>query len=398
MNSMKILLNDGFAKEGVDIFTDADFEVVKPKPEERLKGQQLLDEIGKYDCLVVRSATPVTKEVVEAGARGLLKIIGRAGVGVDGIDVDTATDYGILVKYAPSGNTDSVAELSLGLMIALSRNITKADAALKSGKWLKSKFKGQELAHKTLGIMGCGRIGMRLATLARGMGMEVIAHDPYPNPDADVVYVDRDSLLKKSDYISINAKATGAVIGSPELALMKPSAYLINAARGKNVDENALYSALKEGKIAGAGLDVFIGEPKADGEFTNKLKDLENVVLTSHLGASTKEAERRTSVEMAVVIRDYLLEGDFTNAVNVEGDVASEGLELYPVFIHHKDIPGAFATFDKIFADNGVNIRENNSRQMGHGKVSTVYLLHQEPDEGVIKAIRDSGIVYRVGK
>jgi D-3-phosphoglycerate dehydrogenase len=394
---MKVLLNDGFAKEGADILKNAGFEINKPKPEERLKGQQLLDEIGKYDCIVVRSATPVTREVVEAGANGLLKIVGRAGVGVDGIDVDTATQYGIVVKYAPSGNTDSVAELSLGMMIALSRNITKADATLKSGKWIKGKFKGQELAHKTLGIMGCGRIGMRLATIARGIGMEVIAYDIHHNPDADVVYVDKENLLKNSDYISINAKTLGVVIGKEELALMKPTAYLINAARGKNLDETALYNALKEGKIAGAGLDVFIEEPKVENaDFTNKLRALDNVVLTSHLGASTKEAERRTSVEMAEVVRDYLLKGDFKNAVNVEGDVASEGAQLYSLFIHHKDIPGAFATFDKIFADNGVNIRENNSRQMSPGKVSTVYLLHQKPDDKVINSLRKSDIVYRV--
>jgi|SRR3989339_7388 len=396
---MKILLNDGFAKEGVDILKNAGFEINKPKPEERLKDQQLIDEIGKYDCIVVRSATTVTKEVIESGAKGLLKIVGRAGVGVDGIDVDSAAQHGIIVKYAPSGNTDSVAELSLGLMITLSRNITKADAALKSGKWIKSEFKGQELAHKTLGIMGCGRIGMRLATIARGMGMEVIACDPYHNPDADVVYVDKEKLLKESDYISVNAKATGVVIGKEELALMKPSAYLINAARGKNVDETALYNALKDKKIAGAGLDVFIGEPKKSGaDFKNKLKDLENIVLTSHLGASTTEAERRTSVEMAEVVRDYLLKGDFKNAVNVEGDVASEGVQLYSIFIYHKDIPGAFATFDKIFADNGVNIRENNSRQMSPGKVSTIYLLHQQPDDKVLNALRKSDIVYRVSK
>lgn len=400
MNSMKVLLNDGLEKEGREILNESGIEAVKP--EKKLDSTQLVLEIGKYDGIIVRSATKVTKEVIESGAKGLLKIVGRAGVGIDNIDLEAAAENGIIVKTAPLGNTDSVAELSLGLMFALSRNITRADASLRSGKWVKKAYEGQELAHKTLGIIGCGRIGQRLATIARGVGMEVVAHDPYPNPDADVKYVSMDELLRTSDYVSINVASKGVVIGSQELSLMKPSAYLINAARGKNLDENALYCALKEKKIAGAGLDVFMEEPKEEWKegnkdnFTNNLRTLDNVVLTSHLGASTKEAQRRTAVQMANSIRDYLLKGDFSGAVNVKGDVVSEGKPLYRVFVHHKDVPGAFASFDKIFADNNVNIRDNPSRQIKGDRVVTVYLLHQKPDEVVVDQLKSLDLVYRV--
>lgn len=399
MYFMKILANDGMDKEGVRLFEDAGIEIYTEKRDL----DSLISDVIEFDALVVRSTTEVTKEVIESGAKGKLKIIGRAGVGYDNVDVEAASENGIIVKFAPYGNTNSTAELAISLILGISRRIPQAHYSLKKGIWRKKPFKGTELSHKTLGIIGCGRIGQRLSELVLGFDMEVIGYDENIEevrtryPDSRIKYVTKDEVLLNSDYISIHVSGGQQIIGAKELSMMKPIAYIINAARGVCIDENALYDVLKTHKIAGAAIDVYTDEPQEDAKFNNKLRELENCVLSSHLGASTEEAQRDTSVEIARVIIDYLLKGDFSNSVNVGECVESEQRPIYQLFIHHRDVLGAFAQIDKVLSDYGINIRENPSRQVGkQGSVITVYLVHQEVGLEVIEALNKLGIVHNV--
>ena len=384
---MKALLNDGLEKEGVKLFQDAGIETDTQKRDQT----KLIAEVGQFDALIVRSATKVTREIIEAGARGKLKIIGRAGVGYDNIDVEAASENGIVVKSAPYGSTNAVAELTIGLMLSISRNTPLAHHSLKNGVWKKEKFKGTELSYKTLGILGCGRIGQRLAEIARrGFDMEVIGYDIKPCLESGIKFITKQEVLAKADYVSIHTGGKEMVIGEKELASMKPTAYLINTSRGSNVDEQALYKALKEGKIAGAALDVYIDEPKSEGaEFKSKLKDVENVVLSSHLGASTIEAQRETSTEIARVVSGYLLGGDFASAVNAGESIELEEIPVYTLFIHHRDVPGVFANIDKVLADNEINIRANYSRQIGNsGYAISVYVIHKKVSSEIMNKLK----------
>ena len=379
---MKVLLNDGLENEGLKLFQDAGVETDTQKRD----GDKLVADIGGFDALIVRSATKVTREVIEAGAKGKLKIIGRAGVGFDNIDVAAASECGIVVKSAPYGSTNAVAELTIGLMLSISRKTPQAHQSLKNGVWEKAKLKGNEVSYKTLGILGCGRIGQKLAEIARrGFDMEVIGYDIKPCVESGIKFMTEDEVLARADFVSVHTPGgKEAVIGEKELSLMKPTAYLINTSRGNNIDEQALYKALKEGKIAGAALDVFADEPKAEGaEFKAKLKDLDNVVLSSHLGASTVEAQRETSTEIARVVAGFLLGGDFLNAVNAGESIELEEKPVYTLFIHHRDVPGVFANIDKVLADNDINIRANYSRQIGNsGYAISVYVLHKKVTAG----------------
>ncbi len=349
---MKVLLNDGLEKEGLQLFQEMGIETDTKKRDP----QTLVAEIGQFDALVVRSATKVTRQVIEAGAKGKLKIIGRSGVGYDNIDVEAASEFGIVVKIAPYGSTNAVAELALGLMLSASRNIPQAHATLKNGVWEKKTLKGNEMYKKTLGLLGCGRIGQRVAELAhRGFDMEIIGYDIKPCPESGINFLTKEEVLSRADYISIHTGGKDVIVGAKELALMKPTAFLINTSRGGNVDQEALYNALKEKKIGGAAVDVYVNEPKAEGDpFTDKLKELNNVVLCAHLGASTEEGQRETSTEIARVVSGYLLGGDFTNAVNAGESIELEEKAVYTLFIHHKDVPGVFANIDKVLADNDI--------------------------------------------
>jgi D-3-phosphoglycerate dehydrogenase len=384
---VKVLLNDGLEEEGVRLFEEFGIETESRK--RNLKS--LIADVGQFDALIVRSATLVTAEVIEAGAKGNLKIVGRAGVGYDNIDVAAASENGIIVKCAPFGNTNAVAELTLCLLLDVSRNIPQAHQSLKSGVWKKDKLRGTELSYKTLGILGCGKIGQRVAELARrGFDMEVIGFDLKPCLDSSIRFVSKKEVLSSADYLSIHTGGTDVIVGEKELALMKPTAYLINTSRGANVDEQALYKALKERKIAGAALDVYAEEPKAeDADFRNKLRELDNVVFSSHLGASTTEAQRETSIEIARVISGYLLGGDFTNSVNAGESIELEEKPVYTLFIHHRDVPGVFANIDKVLADNDINIRANYSRQIGKsGYALSVYVIHKKVGSEIIKTLK----------
>ncbi len=383
---MKVLLNDGLEKEGLTLFKEAGIETDTKKRD----AAQLVAEIGQFDALVVRSATKVTREVIEAGAKGKLKIIGRAGVGYDNIDAAAASENGIVVKIAPYGSTNAVAELTIDLMLSISRNTPQAHHSLKNGVWIKKKLEGRELAYKTLGLLGCGRIGQKVAHIAKlGFGMEVIGYDIKPCFESGIKFMTKEEVLQKADYLSVHTGGKDIIVGAKELALMKPTAYIINTSRGNNIDQQALYGALKDGKIAGYATDVYKEEPKGEGNpFSDKLKELDNVVLSSHLGASTVEAQRETSTEMAKVLTGYLLGGDFTNAVNAGESIEVEAKEVFTLFIHHKDVPGVFANIDKVLADNNINIRANYSRQINSGYAVSVYVLHQQVTPEIVAKLK----------
>ncbi|HLC01129.1 MAG TPA: NAD(P)-dependent oxidoreductase [Candidatus Bathyarchaeia archaeon] len=387
MPQLKVLLNDGLEKEGVALLHESGIETDTRKRDL----QAIVAEIGGFDALIVRSATKVTREVIEAGAKGKLKIVGRAGVGYDNIDVVAASENGVVVKSAPYGNTNAVAELTVALMLSLSRNVPQACQSLKKGVWRKESFKGTELAFKTLGILGCGKIGQRVGELARrGFDMEVIGYDIKPCLDSSIRFTSKEEVLAKADFISIHTGGKEIIVGEEELSLMKPTAFLVNTSRGSNVDEKALYEALKAKRIAGAALDVYVEEPRAEGaEFKSKLRELDNVVFSSHLGASTSEAQRETSIEIARVVAGYLRGGDFANSVNAGESIELEERPVYPLFIHHRDVPGVFANIDKVLAENDINIRANYSRQIGKGGYAiSVYVVHRKVPSKIIETLK----------
>jgi D-3-phosphoglycerate dehydrogenase len=383
---VKVLLNDGLEKEGVKLLQNAGIQTDIEKRDQT----KLLADIAEFDALIVRSSTKVTKEIIEAGAKGKLKIIGRAGVGFDNIDVAAASENGVVVKSAPYGSTNAVAELAIALMLASSRNTPQAHQSLKTGIWKKKSLEGTELAYKTLGILGCGRIGQKLADIARrGFDMEIIGFDIKPCLESGIKFMSKEEVLAKADYVSIHTGGKDVVIGEKEFALMKKNAFIINTSRGSNVDEQALYKALKEKQIAGAALDVYVDEPKIENaEFKTNLKELDNVVLSSHLGASTVEAQRETSTEIAKVVSGYLLGGDFTNAVNAGESIELEQIPVYTLFIHHRDVPGVFANIDKVLAESDINIRANYSRQIGKGYAISVYVLHKKVGPDTVKKLK----------
>lgn len=392
---MKILANDGLADEALYFLSQEGFKVdmVKRDPVE------LVRDIPHFDALLVRSATKVTRKVIEAGAGigAKLKIVGRGGVGTDNIDKEAAKEFGVIVKFAPQGNTNAAAEHALGLMFAIARRVPFAHCSLKAGIWYKKAFMGSELMGKTLGIIGCGRIGQALAMKAKGLGMRVIGVDVYRAMDSQVEYVDtKEELLRNSDFVSLHTGGTDVIIGEAELAAMKPSAYLVNASRGMNVSEEALYDALKNNRIAGAALDCFEVEPKKEGEpFLSRLRELDNIVFSAHLGASTRNAVLRTSIEIAEVVVSYLRRGDFQSSVNVGETVEEESRRIYTLFITHEDKPGMFGKIATTLGNMGINIRENNSREL-KDLVQTVYTIHQPPTDEVIAALRAIDGIRRV--
>jgi D-3-phosphoglycerate dehydrogenase len=390
---VKVLVNDGLNKTGIRIFTKAGIAIDTKKR----NAKTLAEQIGEFDALVVRSTTKVTREVIESGAKGNLKIVGRAGIGYDNIDIVAASQNGIVVKNAPWGNINATAELSLALMLNVARNIPQAHGSLKNAVWSKKTFEGLELSGKILGIIGCGRIGQRLAELVIGFNMEVVGYDPVVRVNSKIKFLSKEEVLKRADYISVHASGKQTIIGEKEISMMKPTAYLINTSRGHNVDEEALFNALKLGKIAGAALDVYETEPKNERDrFSNRLQKLNNVILSPHLGASTKEAQLRTSIEIAQVVTDYLKKGDFSDAVNVGENIELEWKPFFSIFVYHDDKPGMFAKISKTLADHGVNIRENPSRQIGDGCAIAVYLVHQKVEKAVLDELSNLEGVHRV--
>ncbi len=302
-----------------------DFEVRNCNGADR---SELLSALSKgVDAVLVRSATKMDAEAISA-SKGL-KVIARAGVGLDNVDIPAATAAGVMVVNAPTSNIVSAAELAIGLLLASARSISPAHAALRNGKWARSKYTGAELFEKTLGIVGFGRIGQLVAARMQAFGMNVVAYDPYLQParaaQLNVRLVDLDELLKVSDFITIHlpkTKETANLIGTDAFNKVKPSVRIINAARGGVLDEAALYEALKAGKVAGAGIDVFATEPCTD----SPLFTLDNVVATPHLGASTDEAQERAGIAVAISVRKALSGELVPDAVNVKGGVIEEAV------------------------------------------------------------------------
>ena len=313
---IRVLITDKLAKEGIDLLNSMDGveAVVKTGVGE----DELAAMIGQYDGLIVRSDTKVTPKVL--ANPGKLRGVARAGVGVDNIDVREATRRGILVMNTPGGNTLSAAEHTLALMLAMSRNVVPACSSLKAGAWDRKKYMGNQLNNKILGVIGLGRIGMAVAQMARGFNMKILGYDPFAAPtDADKIGIevteDLNRVFKEADYITVHVpknEQTLNMIGAEQIERMKPTVRLVNCARGGIINEDALYDALAKRRIAGAALDVFGKEPPENTCF----KDLENCVVTPHLGASTEEAQIEVAVEAAQILVDALKGGPIRNAVN----------------------------------------------------------------------------------
>src|SRR4051812_7420755 len=309
----RILVVEPLADEGLDILR-ADHEV---EVKVGMSRDEFLRVLPEYDALLVRSQVQADAEAIAAGTR--LQVIGRAGVGVDNIDLPAATEAGIVVVNAPTGNTIAAAEHTLALLFALARHIPEADASLRRGEWKRSQFTGRELRGKTLGIIGLGKIGMTIADRARAMEMEVLGHDPYVTEDAaalrGVKLLSMDELIRRADAITVHVpltRSTRNLIGEAEIASMKPGAYLVNVARGGVIEEAALAKALSEGRLGGAAVDVFTEEPPKE----SPLLSAPNTILTPHLGASTAEAQTRVAVEAAEQVLDVLAGRPARYAVN----------------------------------------------------------------------------------
>jgi D-3-phosphoglycerate dehydrogenase len=312
----RVIVTDNLSEEGLKKlreFAEVDVEL-------DLSPEELKKRIPNYDAIVVRSGTKVTEEIVEAGSTGRLKVIGRAGVGVDNIALETATEKGILVVNAPEANTISAAEHTIAMMLSLSRKIPTANASLKSGRWERKKYMGVEVNGKVLGVIGLGRVGGEVAKRAKGLGMKVVAYDPFISEEKakglGITLTSLNETLAVADFITLHTpltKDTRHMIGEKELAMMKDGARVINCARGGVIDERALKEAIKSGKIAGAALDVFEQEPPEDRE----LVELDQVITTPHLGASTKEAQKAAATVIADQVIDALQNKPVKNTVNM---------------------------------------------------------------------------------
>jgi D-3-phosphoglycerate dehydrogenase len=332
MNETKILVADEVSDSGLQPLLDAGFVVEKRTG---LNPTELPEALSGCVGLVVRSETKVTAELMDGATT--LRVIGRAGVGVDNIDVAAATARGIVVMNAPDGNTVTTAEHTIALLVALARSVPQANSSLKSGKWERKRFIGVELQGKTLGIIGLGRIGRSVATRARGLGMNIVAFDPFVAPeqarDLEIEAVPLDEVFARGDFITVHTPLTPetrGIVGPEAFAKMKRGVRIVNCARGGLVDEQALHDAITAGVVAGAALDVFVQEPPpAD----HPLLALAEVIATPHLGASTTEAQEGVAFTVAEQIRDYLLSGALRGAVNVPALGAKELNALQPYIV-----------------------------------------------------------------
>ena len=338
----KVLISDALSPAAVQIFKDRGVEV-DFQPNLGKDKEKLAQVIDGFDGLAVRSATKVTGKILEKAKS--LKVIGRAGIGVDNVDIPAATARGVIVMNTPFGNSITTAEHAITLMLAVARQIPQADASTQAGKWEKNRFMGVEITGKTLGIIGCGNIGAIVAERAHGLKMKVIAYDPYLAPeralDLGVEKMELDELLRRSDFITLHTPLTDKtrnIIDAAALAKTKKGVRIINCARGGLVDEAALRAALDAGHVAGAAFDVFTEEPAT----ANPLFGHPNVVCTPHLGAATTEAQENVALQIAEQMSDYLLSGAISNAVNFPSITAEEAPKLKP-FVELAEKLGSFA-------------------------------------------------------
>jgi D-3-phosphoglycerate dehydrogenase len=338
---MKILISDNLSKQGVDLLRS--YEQFQVDVNVGLKPEELKKIIGNYQALVVRSETKVTADILSAADN--LKVIGRAGTGVDNIDVPVATEKGIVVMNAAAGNSVTTAEHTISLLMSLARKIPQAHLKLKGGKWDKKSFMGVELAGKTLGVIGLGNIGKIVASRALGLAMKVIAYDPFISKEiaskAGIELGTLDEVFQRADFITVHTPMTDetrGIVGGAAFAKMKDSVRIINCARGGLVDEQALYQAIKSGKVAGAALDVFEEEPVPTD---HPLLALDEVIVTPHLGASTNEAQDAVAVTIADQVANFLINGSIAGAVNVPA-VTAEALENVGPYITLGEKLGSF--------------------------------------------------------
>ena len=336
----KVLISDKLSPRAAALMRERGIEVDE---EPGLAPEALIARIGAYDGLAIRSATKVTAAVLEAATR--LRVVGRAGIGVDNVDIAAATARGVVVMNTPFGNSVTTAEHALAMMMALARRIPEADASTRAGKWEKSRFMGTELAGKTLGLIGCGNIGSIVADRAHGLKMRVIAYDPYMSgeraAELGVDKVELDALLGRADFISLHTPlndATRYILDAQALAKTRAGVRIVNCARGGLIDEAALAVAIDSGHVAGAALDVFEHEPAGD----NPLFAFRQVIVTPHLGASTSEAQEKVATQVAEQMADYLIDGAVTNALNMASVTAEEAPRLEPYMALARQL-GSFA-------------------------------------------------------
>jgi len=337
----RVLVSDKLSPTAVQIFKDRGVDV-DYLPDLGKDKDRLLEVIGEYDGLAIRSATKVTEKVIAAAAK--LKVIGRAGIGVDNVDIPAASRRGIIVMNTPFGNSITTAEHAIAMMFAVARDLPEADRSTKAGKWEKNRFMGVEITSKTLGIIGCGNIGSIVATRAIGLRMHVLAFDPFLSEERarelGVQKVELDELFARSDFITLHTPMTDktrGIINKAAIAKMKTGVRIINCARGGLVVEADLVEALVSGKVAGAGVDVFEVEPANE----NPLFGFPNVVCTPHLGASTTEAQENVALQVAEQMSDYLIRGAVSNAINMPSITAEEAPRLKP-FVKLAEVLGAF--------------------------------------------------------
>lgn len=342
MSAPKVLISDALSETAVAIFKDRGLDVTF-EPDLGKDKERLAQMIGDYDGLAIRSATKVTEKILQAAGR--LKVIGRAGIGVDNVDTKAATAQGVIVMNTPFGNSITTAEHAITMMMSLARQIPEANASTKAGKWEKNRFLGVELYGKTLGVIGCGNIGGIVADRALGLKMKVIAFDPFLSAERameiGVEKVEVEQLLKRADFITLHTPLTDRtrnILSAEALAQCKPGVRIVNCARGGLIDEAALAEAIKKGHVAGAALDVFEVEPAK----ASPLFELENVICTPHLGAATTEAQENVALQVAEQMSDYLIKGAITNAVNFPSITAEEAPRLTP-FIKLAEQLGSFA-------------------------------------------------------
>jgi D-3-phosphoglycerate dehydrogenase len=375
---MKVLVADKIAQEGIDMLSRYAQVDVRLKQNE----EQIIPIIKDYEAMIVRSQTKVTSDIIEAGKK--LQVIGRAGVGVDNIDINAATRHGIIVVNAPTGNTISAAEHTIALMLALARNIPQANISLKSCQWRRSDFMGTEVKGKTLGIIGLGNVGSEVAIRARGFDMRLIGHDPFISAERatnlQVELVSLKQLFKDSDFITLHiplSESTKSFIGVKEIAMMKPTVRIINTARGGLIDEEALVKAIEENKIAGAAIDVFPSEPCTE----SILFKSDNIIVTPHLGASTTEAQTLAATEIARQVIDVFNGKPARYAVNAPL-IAAEALPLLTPFLKVASTLGNLASY------------------LGDGQLKSIQINYQGEiagyDTNALKAATIGGLLNRL--
>ncbi|WEX10009.1 phosphoglycerate dehydrogenase [Chelativorans sp. AA-79] len=337
----RVLVSDKLSPTAVDIFKQRGIDV-DYQPDLGKDKEKLLSVIDQYDGLAIRSATKVTEKLIAAATN--LKVIGRAGIGVDNVDIPAASRRGIIVMNTPFGNSITTAEHAIAMLFAVARQIPEANASTHAGKWEKNRFMGVEITGKTLGVIGCGNIGSVVAMRAIGLKMHVVAFDPFLSEDRaeelGVEKVELDELFARADFITLHTPLTDktrGIINAEAIGKMKEGVRIINCARGGLIVEADLLEALKSGKVAGAGIDVFENEPATE----NPLFNMPNVVCTPHLGASTTEAQENVALQVAEQMSDYLIKGAVTNAINMPSITAEEAPRLKP-FIKLAEVLGAF--------------------------------------------------------